>query len=177
MSRILPRQIFPSLDFPLVDGGHWSLNDQKPRTFVMLVVFRHAYCSFCRRQLKDIENHFGALVDLGVTPIAVSCDSLKRTQTLVDETGLEKLPIGYELPLSVAAPLGLYLSERNKDIEPERFFEPGTFLIDRDRKLFMTSTQNMAFGRATMRELLEAIAYAVEKKVPPRGHLDPQTLE
>lgn len=176
MNRILPGQPFPDISFPLISGAAWSLAKRRPKTFTMLIVFRHAFCSFCRRQLTDIEDRHQELGDLGVEPVAVSCDTLERTQTLANETQIEKLSIGYGLPFSHAGPLGLFVSSRNKDIEPETFFEPGTFLIDSDCNLFMTATQNMAFGRPTMREMLEAISYAVEKNVPARGRLDPSTL-
>ena len=176
MSRRLPRHPFPYIAFPLVAGGRWSLAEHPPQLFVILIVFRLAYCSFCRRQLPDIDNHCQNLIDLGVIPAAVSGESKERIQMAVDEVTLLKLALGFDRSLDIAKPLGLYVSSRSKELEPEIFFEPEVSLIRRDHRLFMIATQNMAFGRSTMREALEAITVRKKMNISARGQLHPATL-
>jgi hypothetical protein len=38
--RLMPRQSVPSLEFDLLGGGRWSLAEQKPRHFTMIVFYR-----------------------------------------------------------------------------------------------------------------------------------------
>ena len=54
INTLYPRQPVPSLDLPLVGGGTWSLAEQKPENFTMVVFYRGYHCPICSRYLGDL---------------------------------------------------------------------------------------------------------------------------
>jgi peroxiredoxin len=44
ITPLMPRQKVPALSVPLVGGGTWSLADQSPENFTMVVFYRGLHC-------------------------------------------------------------------------------------------------------------------------------------
>ena len=55
--------------------------------------------------------------------------------------------------------------------EPERFPEPGLFLVRPDHTLYFASVQTMPFARPEFKDILQAIAFVIEKDYPARGEV------
>lgn len=168
----LPRTPAPDLSFPLISGGDWSLANQKPENFTIVVFYRGTHCPICKNFLAEIEEQVDTARAQGVEIVAVSMDGSERTQKTVDEKGLRKLPIGHSMSEATARAWDLYLSSaRAGSAEPEIFSEPGLFVIDPEGKVFFAQTQSAPFTRPDIAKLLGGLKFVVEKNYPARGDL------
>ncbi|MCN9242933.1 redoxin domain-containing protein [Streptomyces sp. RY43-2] len=135
----------------------------------MIVFYRGLHCPACRGQLNQMEQRFDDLQALGVDPVAISADSRERAERARTEWGLTKVPVGYDLPVSVMRDWGLFVSGSANDQEPERFNEPGLFLVKPDQELYYASILNMPFGRPPLDELIGGMAFVLDRAYPARG--------
>ncbi len=131
-----PRQPVPELSVLTTDGKRWTLREQQPANFTMIVFYRGLQA--------------------------------KR------EWGLDALTVGYGLDLEVARAWGLYIStSRGKTslgiVEPERFSEPGLFLIRPDQTLYAAIIHTMPFARPHFAEVVAALDFILEHDYPARG--------
>ncbi|MBB5379212.1 peroxiredoxin [Deinococcus metalli] len=173
---LMPRQPVPELSVPLVGGGHWTLAEQTPHLFTMVVFYRGLHCPVCARYLRDLHSLLPEFTQRGVSIIALSSDTQERAERANANWHLDGLTLGYGLDLHVARHWGLYVSASigvtsTGVEEPALFSEPGVFLVRPDRSLYYGSTQTMPFARPAFRDLLGAIDYAVTKNYPARGEV------
>jgi peroxiredoxin len=178
---VLPRTAVPHLDLRLApDGTAFSLADEKPQHFTLVVVYRGLHCPICRVQLRDLENRLDAFAEKGVGVIALSTDSEERAAGAKTDWGLPRLRLGYGFSLNAAREWGLFLSAGRGTTsigveEPALFAEPGLFLVRPDGTLYFSSVQTMPFARPAFADILGAIDYVVAKDYPARGEV--ATLE
>ena len=174
ITPVMPRQSAPALDVATVGSGNWSLADQSPENFTMVVFYRGLHCPKCKLSLTELNRKAGDFAELGVGIIAVSCDEEDRARTARDDWKLENLTIGYGLSIEDARAWGLYISTSNGVTsigveEPALFCEPGLFVIQSDGNLYMTAIQSMPFARPLFAEVAPAIKFVLEKGYPARG--------
>lgn len=167
----LPRQPAPHLAFELTDGTRWTLSDQHPEHFTMVVFYRGLHCPVCKKYLQELTQLQAKFSERGTEVVAVSMDTPKRARKAVEEWDLGDLPVGHSLTEEQARQWGLYLSDAIKDTEPERFNEPGLFLIEPDGTLFYVGINSMPFGRPELAAMLKAIDFVLEENYPARGEV------
>ena len=168
----LPTRPAPDLSVPLLSGGTWTLANQTPGSFTIVVFYRGKHCPICKTQLQGIEAELGTAADQGVEVVAISMDTEVRARDTVEEIGIEKLPIGYGLTEASARDWGLFMSSaRPGTAEPDRFSEPGVFVIRPDGTLFFVQTQSAPFTRPDFGKLLGGLKFAHENDYPARGDL------
>ncbi|MEM7570954.1 MAG: redoxin domain-containing protein [Pseudomonadota bacterium] len=172
---LLPRTPAPALECATLDG-HFNLASHTPGRFTLIIVYRGLHCPLCRDQLQEVCGLLGPLALLGVDVIAMSADSKERALEAQSLWQLGALTIGYDVAFSVAQAWGLYVSNARKPGEPERFFEPGLFLVRTDGELYFAQTQNMPFGRASLAKLPHWLKKCIDNEVPARGEVDLATL-
>lgn len=165
---IKPRTKTPNLSIDLVNDTKWSLTDQHPENFTLLVVYRGKHCPICKKYLQTLQKHLTEFTEKGVNVIAVSADSEKRAKASYDEWDVDDLPIGYDFPIEDAREWGLYISKGIKD-EPEHFIEPALFIIRPDQTLYASSIQTMPFARPEIEALLKSIDFILKEDYPARG--------
>lgn len=166
---IKPRLTVPSLDLPLVGGGHFSLSSEKPDAFTMIVVYRGLHCPICKTYLRDLNGKIGDFGAVGVSPIAVTSDPADRANKAKTEWGLDQLRLAYDLPIELGRKWGLFVSHGITDAEPAEFVEPGLFLVRPDLTLYAASVQTMPFARPSFSEILGAIQFVTKNNYPARG--------
>lgn len=169
MTRLMPLQPVPQVDLPLVGGGRFVLSDSKPEFFNLLLFYRGYHCPICKGQLDDLKSNLGKLNDLGVGAVAISMDSEDRARKSHEEWDLDGIRLAYGLSESTARSYGLYISSAISDKEPERFSEPGLFLVNPDRTLYFGSVQTSPFTRPPLDQLMQGISYAKSHGYPARG--------
>lgn len=63
--RLIPRRPVPALSVPLVGGGRFTLAEERPERFTMMVFYRGLHCPICSRQLADLEAKLDAFAARG----------------------------------------------------------------------------------------------------------------
>ena len=139
ITPLMPRQKVPSLSVPLVGGGTWSLADQTPENFTMVVFYRGLHCPICGKYLKDLDDKLGEFAKRGVNVVVLSSDTQERAEQAKEKWKLENIDLGYGLSLEAAREWGLYISTSNGVTssgveEPALFSEPGLIRHQNDVK-------------------------------------------
>ena len=165
---IKPRTETPDLTIDLVDGKQWTLSEQSPEHFTMIIVYRGKHCPVCKKYLKTLEKHMQDFTDKGVSVVAISANTKELATESVKEWDIPNVPVGYNFPIEEARTWGLFISEGIKD-EPKVFVEPGLYLIRPDRTLYASSIQTMPFARPDLVDILKSIDFVVENDYPARG--------
>lgn len=167
---LIPGTRAPELELPLTIQARFSLADQTPDNFTMLVFYRGSHCPVCRNQLETIGGRLEEVTKRGVSPFAISMDSEDRAMKVDREWDTHDLPLAYGLTEEQARQWGLYISEKREGSdEPDRFSEPGLFLLRPDRTVYFASTQSAPFTRPPLDELLQGIDFVLKNDYPARG--------
>ena len=171
---LMPRKSVPSLEFDTVGGSRWSLADQNPERFTMVVFYRGLHCPVCQRYTSELNGMLADFDKRGVSTVVASTDSQERAAEAKAQWGLPNLTVGYGLSIDKAREWGLYVSTgRGKTSagieEPPLFAEPGIFLVKPDATLYWASVSTMPFARPHFTDIAGAIDFAVSKNYPARG--------
>ena len=175
MIVLKPRQPVPALDVETLNGS-WSLAEQKPENFTLVVFYRGLHCPICSKyigELAKLEADFG---EAGISVIALSQDTRERAEQAVQDWNLGELTVGYGVGDDTVRAWGLHRSAgRGKTSigieEPAEFNEPGLFIVRPDNTLYWAQISTMPFARPHFREILGGLKFALEKDYPARGEL------
>ena len=175
MIALKPRQPAPELNVDTLQGS-WSLNDQKPKNFNMLVFYRGLHCPICSKYIGELDKLAEDFAESGVSILALSSDGKERAQQAYENWGLKKLNLGYDVSVEQAQAWGLHRSAgRGKTSagieEPAEFSEPGLFLTRPDHTLYGGKISTMPFARPHFRDLLGALGFVLANDYPARGEL------
>lgn len=167
---IKPRQQAPELEINLVNGTTWKLSVQESKNFTMIVFYRGKHCSVCKTYLEELQTKLTGFSELGVHVVAISADMEAVAKETYAAWDIKDLPLGYEFPVEEANAWGLFVSAGGKN-EPEKYIEPGLFLIKPDNTVFYAAIQSMPFGRPEFDNVLGGIKYALKKGGEAHGEL------
>lgn len=168
---LIPRERAPELQVATVDGGRWSLTEESPESFTMVVFYRGLHCPVCKRYLQSLERKLDDFRSRGVAVIAISGDTAERAEQAKEEWELQNLRIGYGQSIDSMREWGLFVSRAIKAGEPDLFGEPGLFLIRPDGTVYYEAINSMPFARPTFPEMLGAIDWVLENEYPARGEV------
>ncbi len=171
---LMPRKPVPSLEFPMVNGQTWSLSQQKPENFTMVVVYRGLHCPICHAYLRELDRQISEFNSRGVNVAVVSTDPQDRAETAQAEWGLDNFSLGYGMSIEKAREWGLYISTSRGAtsagvVEPDLFAEPGLFLIRPDGTLYGANYITMPFARPHFDAVLKALDFIIPNDYPARG--------
>ncbi len=169
MGTVKPREATPSLEVDTIDGGRFSLGDQDPEAFTMVVFYRGLHCPVCKKYLGELDKLYNDFRDQGVEVVAVSGDTEERALGAKQKWGLESLPVGYGLEVEKMREWGLFISGGDGDEEPELYGEPGLFLIQPDDTVYYEAINSMPFGRPQLQEMLTAVGNVKKMGIPAHG--------
>ena len=175
MIVLKPRQPVPELDVSTLQG-QWSLSEQAPENFTMIVFYRGLHCPICSKYLTELNKLVDEFGEVGVSVLAVSSDGEERAQQARADWGLDKVNLGYGLSVDQAREWGLHRSAgRGKTSigieEPAEFAEPGLYLVRPNNSLYWGQVSTMPFARPHFREILGALNFALANDYPARGEL------
>lgn len=176
MTVLKPRQPVPELNLSTLQGA-WSLSEQEPENFTMVVFYRGLHCPICSKYLAELNKMVDDFSEVGVSILAVSSDGEERAQQAREDWGLDKVNLGYGLSVDQAREWGLHRSAgRGKTSigieEPAEFAEPGLYLVRPDNSLYWGQVSTMPFARPHFREILGALNFALANDYPARGELE-----
>lgn len=167
--KLMPDTQAPDLSLPLVGGGTWSLADQTPENFTMIVIYRGLHCPVCKSYLGKLNALVSTAAEVGVSVVAASMDSQARAQQAKTDWGLDQLDLAYGMTATDVANWGLYLSTSIKVAESDEFAEPGLFWVRPDGRLYLIDISNMPWSRPDVAFLLSKVTFAIENNYPARG--------
>ncbi|MDO6462158.1 peroxiredoxin-like family protein [Granulosicoccaceae sp. 1_MG-2023] len=175
MNVLKPREPMPHLTLDTLDGP-WTLQEQTPDNFTMMVFYRGLHCPICKTYLKELHRLSADFAERGVNLLAGSSDTQERAQRARDEWELEGLPLAYGLSIDNARALGLHRSAGRGLTsigieEPAEFSEPGLFICKPDHTLYFAAISTMPFARPHFREILASMDFALKNNYPARGEL------
>ena len=171
MNRPTPKQTAPDLQFPLLDGNQWNLEDQKPDNFTLVVFYRGLHCPICKKYLQQLQELLPEFEQRGVNVVAVSMDTEKRARLSRQKWELPNLTLGHSLSEQTARDWALYLSAGVKDGEPSEFSEPGLFLIDNGNQVYYSAINSNPWGRPYLPSFVKAVDYIIQSGYPARGEM------
>jgi peroxiredoxin len=174
--RLVPRQAVPALSVSTLGGGRWTLHEQTPSRFSMVVFYRGFHCPVCHTYMKELDRLLPEFINRGIGVIALSSDTQERAEMTREKWGLEQVTMGYGLTIAKAREWGLYISSsRGKSSsgveEPSIFSEPGLFVLRPDHTLYWASISTMPFARPHFNEMLQAFDFVQKLDYPARGEL------
>ena len=162
----------PDLELPLTIDAAFKLSDQTPENFTMLVFYRGKHCPICKKYLTEIGGRLSDFTERGINVFAVSMDSPERAAVSHEEWETHDLPLAHSMTEEQAREWGLFISEKREGSEePDRFSEPGLFLLKPDRTVHFQVVQNAPFTRPDLDDLLKCIDFTLDKDYPTRGTL------
>lgn len=171
MKRPTPKHTAPDLRFPLLNGDLWSLKEQNPESFTLVVFYRGSHCPLCKTYLQQLEDLLPDFEEKGVKIVAVSMDTEKRARSSRKDWELSEIPLGYDLDLETARNWSLYISEGIKEGEPDVFSEPGLFLIDNSNQVYYSAINSNPWGRPYLPSFVKAVDYIIKSGYPARGEV------
>lgn len=167
--KLMPDTQAPTLSLPLVGGGTWTLAEQTPKTFTMVIFYRGLHCPVCKMYLTKLNGLIDMAAEVGVTVVAASMDPEDRaTQTKADWE-LGNIDLAYGATAQDARNWGLYLTAAIKEAENNQFAEPGLFWVRPDGRLYLIDIANMPWSRPDVEFLLSKVQFAMDNSYPARG--------
>ena len=94
MNVLKPRQPAPALEVDTLDGS-WSLAEQNPDNFTMVVFYRGLHCPICSKYIGELNKLSADFAEIGVSILTLSGDTQERAAQARDDWGLDQLSIGY----------------------------------------------------------------------------------
>jgi peroxiredoxin len=175
MTVLKPRQPVPALTVDTLQG-QWSLSEQSPEHFTMVVFYRGLHCPICSKYLKELDKLASEFADAGVSILALSSDGKERAQLAQVNWELNNIPIGFGVSVEQAQAWGLHRSAGKGKTsigieEPAEFSEPGLYLVRPDQTLYWSQLSTMPFARPHFREILGALSFVIPNDYPARGEL------
>jgi len=177
VTQLIPRQKVPELRVNTIGGMPWTLADQKPQHFTMVVVYRGLHCPICKSYLNELKNNLGKFNEAGISVIAISSDDEDRAKKVHEDWDLGPLRLGYGMTIEQGREWGLFVSHGIGTtsigvVEPDEFIEPGLFLVRPDQTLYASSVQTMPFARPSFSDILGALNFIIAKDYPARGEVE-----
>ena len=175
MNVLKPRQSVPALVVDTLEGT-WSLAEQSPENFNMVVFYRGLHCPICSKYIGELDKLSDDFAEIGVSILTLSGDTRERAEQAKQDWGLGHLNVGYGVTTEQARDWGLHRSAgRGKTSigieEPDEFNEPGLFIVRPDNTLYWAQVSTMPFARPHFREIIGALKFTLEKDYPARGEL------
>jgi len=170
-----PREAVPALEVETLDGP-WSLADQNPENFTLVVFYRGLHCPICTKYIGELDRLKNDFDEIGVSVLALSTDTRERAVQAQQNWELKNLNPGYGVTVEQCRDWGLHRSASRGLTsigieEPAEFNEPGIFIVRPDNTLYWAQISTMPFARPHFREIIGGLKFALEKDYPARGEL------
>ncbi len=153
MPRLENGQSFPSLQLPLVGGGTLSLPESLSGGFGVVLVYRGAWCPYCRGQLAAFSRAKDSLDAAGLKVAALSVDDEEASSALVEKLRLT-FPVAHSADADkVAAELGCYVND-----EP-RYLQSTGFVLAPDGSVVTAVYSSSVIGRLLPDDVVGFVGY------------------
>ncbi|MEO7982225.1 MAG: peroxiredoxin family protein [Sporichthyaceae bacterium] len=161
MPRLENHQLFPTLAVPRVGGGSIRLPDDLAGDFGVVLVYRGAWCPYCRAQLGAFSRAAERLAESRIGIVAMSVDDEATTAALVDKLHLA-FPVAHSVDATeAAAALGSYVHD-----EP-RYLESTGFVVTPAGTVLTAVYSSNAIGRLLPDDVVGQVTYVQQMAQSP----------
>ena len=158
MSALRNGDTFPSLTIDAVGGGTISLPGDLAGSFGVVLIYRGAWCPYCKAQLGAFSRAGEKLSELGVKVVALSVDDEATSAALVEKHHLA-FPVGYGANADeVAAATGAYTNDN------PRYLQSTGFVLDPNGKVITGVYSTAAIGRLVADDVAGFVSYVKSRK-------------
>lgn len=144
----------PHLVLPTTANALWSLHEQSPSRYTLMIAYRGYDSRLCRAYLESLANHAERLRDTGIEPMVFSADGPDEAVRAQRRWGLRDVVVAYGIGEDSARRWGLFT---RTGVDGTLVVEPGLFLVGRDHVLRYASLQSSPFGRPRLATLTAAL--------------------
>jgi peroxiredoxin len=153
MAHLQNGQAFPAFDVPAVGGGAISVPQSLRGSYGVVLIYRGAWCPFCRAQLAGYQSASETLAEAGVKVLALSVDDEATTAKTIEKFKLS-FPVGHSADADkVAALTGAYTNDS------PRYLQATGFLLTPDGKVLHATYSSGPLGRPTAAEVIGMVNY------------------
>ena len=142
-----PGMKVPELQFPLIAGGSWVLQEGSKAQLRLISFYRGAFCGFCTRFMKQLNALHADFAELGIELAGVSVDPKDIASAWAESNGIDKVSVGYGLVREQINACGLFASHFTREGKELYFAEPALWLVRPDGELFLNIQSSVSCGR------------------------------
>lgn len=165
--HLLPGDQFPSLTLDGIDGSPVRVGQHGAWT--LLLVYRGAHCSICKKFFHDVEKYRQAWKNLGIETIAACSDSASQVKTFLGEAGYQGPGAG-GLTIGQMRELGVWITDVDQSGLSHGHPEPALFFIDPEGRVAAAQLATIAFFRPDLATLDMGLKFLVGRNIrPPYG--------
>jgi peroxiredoxin len=99
---LMPRTAVPALAVPTLAHGEFTLAQDKPAQFTLLVFYRGLHCPICAKYLLELGRLLPEFEQRGVKVMALSSDTPERALAMAAKLNAPNLRMGHSLSLADA---------------------------------------------------------------------------
>ena len=153
MSVLQNGDVFPSLTIAAVGGGIINLPQDLAGSYGVVLLYRGAWCPYCKAQISAFSRARDALAQLGITVVALSVDDEPTSTAFVQSHGIP-FPVGHSADIDrIAAATGAYTNEN------PRYFQSTGFVLDPEGRVMTAVYSSAAIGRLVPEDVAGLVQY------------------
>lgn len=144
---------FPDLSIPTVGGGRVALPQDVEGFYSVILIYRGAWCPYCKAQLAAFARARASLRSIGVEVVALSVDAEAVSTALVDKMRLN-FPVGFGVKADeISAATGAYVAEDGA------YLQSTGFVLDKRGRILTAVYSSGAIGRLVPDDVAGFVRY------------------
>jgi peroxiredoxin len=153
MTHLQNGQTFPTLDVPMVGGGTISIPQSLRGSYGVVLIYRGAWCPYCRAQLAGFQRASEKLAEAGIKVVALSVDDEATTIGTIEKFKLS-FPVGHSANAEkVASITGAYTNDS------PRYLQTTDFLLAPDGKILNAVYSSGPLGTLVAEDVIGMVTY------------------
>jgi peroxiredoxin len=150
-------QTLPAFDVPAVGGGRISIPQSLKESYGVVLIYRGAWCPYCRAQLAGFQRANKKLAEAGIKVAALSVDNEATTVGTIEKFKLS-FPVGHSADADkVASITGAYANAS------PRYLQATGFLLAPEGKILNAVYSSGPLGRLVAEDVIGMVAYLKSK--------------
>ena len=168
MTGIQPADVFPDIQFKMMDGSTKQLGGKSSR-WTVLVAYRGDHCPRCKTYIAKLEELAKSYADREVDLYLASMDPEPVAKRTIEENNWT-LPVAHSMSVEDCQRLSLFLTDHEEGAELSGCYsEPGLYLINPEGLTQVIETSNSPSVRPDLEVVLDGIIGTQDRNLPIRG--------
>ena len=142
----------PTITLDLADGRRLTLPDEATGRYLVLLIYRGNWCSYCMRHLQSYQAKLRELEELGGQVVAASADTRESALAAATESGIT-FPLAYGVTEKMIAELDPWWTNDHHG----HYVQPIELLVLRGGTIFGSMYASGPVGRMDVEEVLTSV--------------------